>query len=84
MSYEQAQKIYESLVANNITDENVRAQHSARAQLNKNNYQQRQEAAISNGRCPSCGGRLVKRQGKYGVFYGCSNYPKCKYTKPIV
>ena len=84
MSYEQAQKIYENLVANNITDENVRAQHSARAQLNKNNYQQRQEEAISNGRCPSCGGKLAKRQGKYGVFYGCSNYPKCKYTKPIV
>jgi hypothetical protein len=83
MSSEQAQKIYESLVTNNITDENVRAQHSVRAQQNKNNYQQRQEEAIFNGRCPSCGGKLVKRQGKYGEFYGCSNYPKCKFTKPI-
>ena len=31
--------------------------------------------------CPQCGkGTLSKREGKYGVFYGCSNYPQCKYT----
>ena len=30
--------------------------------------------------CPKCGGRLVERRGKYGSFYGCSNYPKCKFT----
>lgn len=33
--------------------------------------------------CPECGGDLVKRNGKFGEFYGCSNYPKCKYTKKI-
>lgn len=26
-----------------------------------------------------CGGRLVLRNGRYGQFYGCSNYPKCNY-----
>lgn len=31
--------------------------------------------------CPKCGGNLVERTGEYGKFYGCSNYPKCKYTK---
>ncbi len=31
--------------------------------------------------CPRCGGRLIKRNGKYGRFYGCSNYPNCKYTQ---
>lgn len=36
--------------------------------------------AVGNGRCPRCGGKLVERQGKYGRFYGCSNYPKCRYT----
>lgn len=30
--------------------------------------------------CPRCGGSLVKRTGKFGEFYGCSNYPKCDYT----
>jgi len=31
--------------------------------------------------CPYCGGLLVERQGPYGVFLGCSGYPKCKYTR---
>jgi len=30
--------------------------------------------------CPKCGGTLVERTGKFGSFYGCSNYPRCKYT----
>jgi restriction system protein len=34
-------------------------------------------------KCPRCGGALVKREGKYGEFMGCSNYPKCKYTEKI-
>lgn len=38
--------------------------------------------AIAAGRCPRCGGTLVLRVGKYGQFYGCSNYPQCKYTHP--
>ena len=29
--------------------------------------------------CPRCGGTLVLRKGKNGNFYGCSNYPKCKF-----
>jgi len=33
--------------------------------------------------CPVCHGRLVKKTGKYGKFYGCSNYPKCNYTRNI-
>lgn len=31
--------------------------------------------------CPKCGGTLIKRNGKYGLFLGCSNYPKCKYVQ---
>lgn len=38
--------------------------------------------ALASGRCPRCGGKLVERSGRYGKFYGCSNYPKCKYTHP--
>ena len=37
-------------------------------------------ATIRSGICPKCGGNLIKRKGKYGTFYGCSNYPKCKFT----
>lgn len=32
--------------------------------------------------CPRCGvGILQKRHGRYGPFWGCSRYPKCRYTK---
>jgi predicted RNA-binding Zn-ribbon protein involved in translation (DUF1610 family) len=36
--------------------------------------------------CPKCGGALIKRLAKRGAmagnaFYGCANYPKCRYTK---
>ncbi|RME85787.1 MAG: type I DNA topoisomerase [Caldilineae bacterium] len=34
--------------------------------------------------CPECGHELVIRQGRYGKFIGCSNYPECKYTRQIV
>lgn len=33
--------------------------------------------------CPKCGSALVKRHGKFGDFYGCSNYPACRYTEPL-
>ena len=32
------------------------------------------------GLCPRCGGELRLRQGRYGTFLGCSNYPECRYT----
>ncbi len=31
--------------------------------------------------CPRCNSKLVLRKGKYGEFWGCSNYPKCKFIK---
>lgn len=43
----------------------------------------RMQEAIKTGICPRCGGKLVLRTGEYGEFYGCSNYPKCKFTKEI-
>jgi DNA topoisomerase-1 len=34
--------------------------------------------------CPSCGsGRLGLRLGRTGAFIGCSNYPECRYTRPL-
>jgi Restriction endonuclease len=32
-------------------------------------------------KCPECGGKLIERNGKYGKFFGCSNFPKCRFTK---
>ncbi len=36
-------------------------------------------------KCPTCGtGKLSLKLGKFGAFIGCSNYPECKYTRPLV
>jgi DNA topoisomerase I len=35
--------------------------------------------------CKACGtGKLGLRLGKFGAFIGCSNYPECKFTRPLV
>lgn len=31
--------------------------------------------------CPKCGGELVYRNGKFGKFISCINFPECKYTE---
>ncbi len=28
--------------------------------------------------CEKCGAPMVRRKGRYGPFWGCSNYPKCR------
>jgi DNA topoisomerase I len=34
--------------------------------------------------CPNCsGGRLTLKLSKFGAFIGCSNYPECRYTRPL-
>ena len=32
--------------------------------------------------CPRCGGSLKPREGRRGSFYGCANYPHCRFTMP--
>ncbi len=31
--------------------------------------------------CPECSAQLAKKQGRYGAFVACSNYPDCRYIK---
>lgn len=33
--------------------------------------------------CPKCGSQLLVRLGKYGRFYACSKFPKCRYTQSL-
>ena len=34
--------------------------------------------------CPACtNGRIGLKFGKFGSFIGCSNYPECRYTRPL-
>lgn len=39
--------------------------------------------AITSGHCPNCGGDLKQRTSRHGVFWGCNNYPHCRFTMSI-
>ena len=71
----QVDEIYNKLLSANVTDKAARKQHVTSVKHN----QARRNTAVANGKCPCCGGNLVPREGRYGRFYGCSNYPNCKY-----
>ncbi|MEZ4593258.1 MAG: type I DNA topoisomerase [Chloroflexota bacterium] len=34
--------------------------------------------------CPNCGSPLLYREGRYGRFIGCSNFPKCRHTEQLL
>ena len=57
----------------NITDKNIKKEHIKNIRENIIDK--------DPNKCPKCGGQLVEREGKYGKFLGCSNYPKCMYTR---
>lgn len=40
-------------------------------------------AAMAALRCPRCGNVLAKRNGKFGEFWGCTNYPECRFTRNV-
>lgn len=40
--------------------------------------------AVSSGPvCPRCGSPLLRRKGRFGDFFGCSGFPKCRYTRNV-
>ncbi len=36
-----------------------------------------------NTKCPKCGGDISLKSSRFGVFWGCNNYPECKYMTSI-
>lgn len=42
-----------------------------------------QKSAVDLPECPWCGGCQVIREGHSGDFWGCSNFPKCRFTQNI-
>jgi hypothetical protein len=68
-------EICELITKNNIDGKDTRKEHIAAIEVQVYDINQK----ISNNICPECGGNLVLRNGKYGEFKGCSNFPKCRY-----
>ena len=69
-----SQEISNIILSRNIIDKKLRTKHNERVKTIIN---------FNNDCCPKCGSKLLEKDGKYGVFLGCSNYPKCKYTRKV-
>ncbi|WP_215225203.1 NERD domain-containing protein [Echinicola shivajiensis] len=74
LSNEEVDQIYQKLISLNRLDKGSRKSHIRKAKTN-------QRGSVNPITCPRCGGGLSIKQGKYGMFYGCSNYPSCDFTK---
>lgn len=82
-------EVYGKLEALNKIDEAVKLAHVSKIQ-EKYKKKEKKEVPADEGTevqkiCPKCGAVLVLRTAKKGKnagkqFYGCSNYPKCRYT----
>lgn len=72
------QKHIDTVLKSALVEKNTRKRHvrNVKSNVEFRNWK------IKNNICPRCGGTIVERRGKYGRFYGCSNYPNCKFTLP--
>jgi DNA topoisomerase-1 len=51
----------------------------------KDEYESKREKPIMTDKlCVKCGKTMLLRTGKFGQFYACSGYPKCKHTEKFV
>jgi hypothetical protein len=76
ISMEQVEAIVERLNVEDSIAPSLDA-HKKQVRLTIQDRMQKEKTLV----CPNCGSDLKIRKGKYGKFYGCSNYPKCKYTR---
>ena len=50
---------------------------------NKPDFEHKKEELLSDHLCKSCNSPLILRNGKYGEFFACSAYPKCKTSYKV-
>lgn len=79
LSLDKINEIYNTIIENRITDEEKIQDHN----YNVQKYIEYKDNIANSGECPRCGAKLVIRNSSAGQFYGCSKYPKCKFTKNI-
>ena len=81
LTSEQIDEIYYKLLPLTEVGKDVKQKHIDNVQ-----YGIYENGIISE--CPVCGSKLVLRTARKGAnagnqFYGCSNYPRCKYTRNV-
>lgn len=79
LTIQEVEYISNSILRANIVDGEEKSRHIKDVQEKIIEYNFLKSKMI----CPKCKNTLVVRKGKYGDFYGCSNYPYCKFTENI-
>ncbi|MGM8215923.1 topoisomerase DNA-binding C4 zinc finger domain-containing protein [Bacillaceae bacterium W0354] len=59
----------------------VKQEHVQALKSKRTEKVRKEKGSLQQYTCPKCGGKLSLKKGKYGTFYGCSNFPKCRFTK---
>ncbi len=88
ISEEEVNRIYTDILPKSKVEDEIKNKHIVEVEKKRNNYA---DSALNSteqivSTCPLCGGKLVVRTAKKGPtagsqFYGCSNYPECRYTR---
>ena len=76
ISFEDVKQIVSILQRANIEDKEIRKDHVNNIHKTVVERQIKMENLV----CPRCSGELKLRNGRNGKFYGCSNYPRCRFT----
>lgn len=73
------QDVFEYIKNNQRVGKDARLEHKQNVIAYKESLEELRKHRI----CPYCKSELILRNGKNGKFYGCSNFPKCRYTASI-
>ena len=78
LSIDEVNKIQTILESSELKERNARKEHIKNIKQNV----KEKKIKMANLICPRFNGELKLRNGRNGKFYGCSNYPRCKFTMP--
>jgi DNA topoisomerase-1 len=59
------------------------AEETAKATSDEAPKSEGAKAQPTGEECPKCGGPVVIREGQYGQFRACTNFPRCKWSAPV-
>lgn len=59
------------------------SKQTARSHTSRAKKMSMTDVSLLHTACPKCNGQLTLKTGRYGKFYGCSNYPDCRNTESV-
>ena len=62
----------------------LESKEDKKSQVIENNGEMEKLSKAEDQKCEKCGGNMILKEGRFGKFLACENYPKCKNTKTII